>query len=234
MQLQNKNPSATNNSASSDVQADNTVYSKVANAVTSSLSGALISQDTAEISDDGTTVRETGAIVEYLIEKYGKGRLTPQGAQAKLDNTFFLHFAEGSFLPPLVLRTVFRTIRDKSPFFVRPFTSIVTDKISSAFIDSAIRYNFGLVDMCLQRDGGRQFLAGGPEPTGGDFMMSTPISTAVLSGAFRPDEIPQSMKDYTTRIRARPAYQKVSALLNAQKETSEQLPTPPASPQRIV
>lgn len=113
----------------------------------------------------------SGAIVEYLIDKYGKGRFTPLTPSSKLDNTFFMHYAEGSFMPPLVLKQVFQTIYEKSPFFVRPFTSIVTNQICKSFIDPANFNNFMLVDGYLNKDGGRQFLAGGRDPTGGDFMV---------------------------------------------------------------
>ena len=75
-------------------------------------------------------------------------------------------------MPPLVLKQVFNTIYEKSPFFVRPFTSIVTNQICKSFIDPANFNNFSLVDSYLSRDGGRHFLAGGREPTGGDFMVS--------------------------------------------------------------
>lgn len=114
----------------------------------------------------------SGAIVEYLIEKYGRGRFSPDSATSKLDNTFFMHYAEGSFMPPLVLKMVFSTIQEKSPFFVRPFTSIVANQICSSFIDPANQTNFRLVDWYLRKDGGRAFLAGGNDPTGGDFMVS--------------------------------------------------------------
>lgn len=75
-------------------------------------------------------------------------------------------------MPPLVLKLVFQTILEKSPFFVRPFTQIVANQIGGGFIDPVLRNNFGLVDMYLKKEGGRQFLAGGREPTGGDFMVS--------------------------------------------------------------
>lgn len=114
----------------------------------------------------------SGAIVDYLVEKYGKGKFTPRSRQAQLDNTFFMHYAEGSFMPPLVLKVVFNTILEKSPFLVRPFTSMVTSQIGGSFIDPALASNFALVDEYLRKDGGRRFLAGGSEPTGGDFMVS--------------------------------------------------------------
>lgn len=162
----------------------------------SSLKGALPPTHSPTIVDNGLTVRErwvhpifklhpyhtdfitehsvffSGAIVEYLIEKYGQNKFTPNNTISKLDNTFFMHYSEGSFLPPLILKQVFNTIYEKSPFFVRPFTSIITNQICKSFIDPANFNNFNLLNEYLSKDGGRKWLAGGREPTGGDFMVS--------------------------------------------------------------
>ena len=60
------------------------------------------------ITDDEITVAESGAIIEYLIERYGQGRLQPSaGTPARLRYTYWLHFAEGSAMPPLLLKLVF-------------------------------------------------------------------------------------------------------------------------------
>lgn len=75
-------------------------------------------------------------------------------------------------MPPLVLKLVFSTIHEQAPFFVRPFISIVNGHIQGSFIDPTVQNNFKLVDRYLSKDGGRQWLAGGSEPTGGDFMVS--------------------------------------------------------------
>lgn len=173
-------------------QEDSGVYAMIARSVASSLSGALPPKNLPTVRDGDVTVRErcvirkpyrphsanasdSGAIVEYLIQKHGKGRFAPRDVQGQLDNTFFLHFAEGSFMPPLVLKLVFSTLREQAPFFVRPFISIVAGQISSSFIDPILRTNFEIVDQSLQKNGGRSFLAGGTEPTGGDFMVRQPI-----------------------------------------------------------
>lgn len=64
------------------------------------------------------------------------------------------------------------TVQERSPFFVKPFTTIILEKVRAAFLDSAIHSNFELVDSFLKKDGGRNFLAGERDPTGGDFMVS--------------------------------------------------------------
>ena len=63
------------------------------------------------ISDDDLTIAESGAIVEYLSGNYGKGRLVPAaGTPERLRYTYWLHFAEGSAMPPLLLKLIFDRI----------------------------------------------------------------------------------------------------------------------------
>jgi glutathione S-transferase len=63
------------------------------------------------ITDGATTVAESGAIVEYLVERFGGGRLIPPAGSAdRLRYTYWLHYAEGSAMPPLLLKLVFDRI----------------------------------------------------------------------------------------------------------------------------
>src|SRR5690349_16635315 len=59
------------------------------------------------IQDGETIVAESGAIIEYLVGRYGEGRLAPAaGTPARMQYTYFLHYAEGSAMPPLLLKLV--------------------------------------------------------------------------------------------------------------------------------
>jgi glutathione S-transferase len=56
------------------------------------------------IVDDGRTLAESGAIMEYILRKYGRGRLSPpEASQAYFDHLYWMHFAEGSAMLPLLL-----------------------------------------------------------------------------------------------------------------------------------
>ena len=75
------------------------------------------------VTDDGVTVAESGAIIEYLLEKYGAGRLVRRaGTEARRRFTYWLHFAEGSAMPPLLLKLIFDRIGSGQgmPFFAKP------------------------------------------------------------------------------------------------------------------
>ena len=84
------------------------------------------------IVDGAVTVAESGAIVEYLVDKYGGGRLIPPaGTPQRLRYTYWMHFAEGSAMPPLLLKLIFSQLpKQRAPFFLRPVLKQVARLIS--------------------------------------------------------------------------------------------------------
>ena len=92
------------------------------------------------ITDDELTLAESGAIVEYLIDRYSNGRLIPvPGTPDRLRYTYWLHYAEASVYPPLFLKLVFDLIEQKPmPFFVRPIALAIANRTKSAFIEPQI------------------------------------------------------------------------------------------------
>jgi hypothetical protein len=79
------------------------------------------------ITDGDAVVAESGAIIEYLVGKYGDGRLAPPaGTPERLHYTYFLHYAEGSAMPPLLLKLVFDRVESgPAPFFVKPIARAI-------------------------------------------------------------------------------------------------------------
>ena len=74
------------------------------------------------ITDDGQTLAESGAIIEYLVDKYGQGRFAPAaGTPERLRYTYWMHYAEGSAMPPLLLKLIaLRIASAPMPFFAKP------------------------------------------------------------------------------------------------------------------
>ena len=68
------------------------------------------------IQDGDVTVAETGTIVDYLLDVYGEGRLRPAaGTEDARRFTYWLHYAEGSAMPPLLLKLVFGLLPRRAP-----------------------------------------------------------------------------------------------------------------------
>jgi glutathione S-transferase len=156
------------------------------------------------ITDDngGITVAESGAILEYLVERYGNGRLIPAaGTPERLRYTYWLHYAEGSVMPPLLLKLVFDKVEaSPMPFFIKPVAKGISKKVKAAFIDPSIKTHFDYIEAELTKS---PWFAG-QEFTAADVQMSFPVEASAargVVGAGRP-----KMLDFTKRIHARPAY----------------------------
>ena len=93
------------------------------------------------ITDDGQTIAETGAIFEYIIERYGNGRLEPAaGSPERLRWRYWLHFAEGSAMPPLLLKLIFERIKvTPMPFFAKPIARGISNKVLAAMVEPNLK-----------------------------------------------------------------------------------------------
>jgi len=92
------------------------------------------------ISDGELTIAESGAIVEYLAGKYGDGKLVPAaGTPERLRYTYWVHFAEGSAMPPLLMKLIFdRMETGPMPFFAKPIARAIARKGKSTFVQPNI------------------------------------------------------------------------------------------------
>src|ERR1051325_1221552 len=93
------------------------------------------------ISDGELTLAESGAIIEFLADRYGHGRLLPPpGTPERLRSTYWLHYAEGSAMPPLLLKLVFQRLpRNPAPFFVKPLLRGIAGKVQRGFVDPQLK-----------------------------------------------------------------------------------------------
>jgi glutathione S-transferase len=156
------------------------------------------------ITDDGTTVAESGAIVEYLVERYGNGRLIPPaGTPERLRYRYYLHYAEGSAMPPLLMKLVFDRIESSPmPFFVKPIAKGIAGKVKSSFIEPNVRLHLDYLESELAT---RSWFAG-DEFTAADVQVSFPLEVAVTRGGL--DASRPRLMDFLSRIHARPAYRR--------------------------
>jgi len=156
------------------------------------------------ITDGNATVAESGAIVEYLLDQYGNGRLRPApGTPERLRFTYWLHYAEGSAMPPLLLNLVFSFVaRAPAPFFVRPIAKGIASKVKQSFIEPQIKLHLDYMEGELQKS---TWFAG-EEFSAADIQMSFPLEAAAMRGGLNASR--PKLHDYLQRIHARPAYQR--------------------------
>ncbi|SEM83163.1 glutathione S-transferase [Stigmatella aurantiaca] len=156
------------------------------------------------ITDGGNTLAESGAIVEYLVDRYGQGRLKPpEGSPERLRYTYWMHYAEGSAMPPLLMGLVAARIRSApAPFFVRPIVRGVADKLQNTFVGPQIKLHLDYLEGELSQ---RTWFAG-EDFTAADIQMSFPLEAA--SGRAGLDARRPKLWAFLERIHARPAYQR--------------------------
>ena len=156
------------------------------------------------ITDDGQTIAESGAIIEYLVDKYGQGRFAPAaGTPERLRYTYWMHYAEGSAMPPLLLKLVaLRIASAPMPFFAKPIARKIASTLQSSFIDPQLKLHLGYINKELGATG--WFV--GNDFTAADVQMSFPLEAATARGGME-GQIP-TVVDFLKRIHARPAYQR--------------------------
>ena len=156
------------------------------------------------ITDDNLTIAESGAIIEYLVERYGDGCLAPAREHpAYLRYRYWLHYAEGSLMPPLLLKLVFDKIeKAPMPFFVKPIAKAISGKAKSSFIMPQLNTHLDYLEAEL----GKSAWFVGDDLTAADVQMSFPIEAAAARGGL--DASRPRLMDYLQRIHARPAYQR--------------------------
>ena len=156
------------------------------------------------ITDGPATLAESGAIVEYLIDRYGDGRLAPaRGTPEQLRYTYWLHYAEGSAMPPLLLKLVFDRIGSAPvPFFVKPIVRTIVDKAMKGFISPQLKTHLDYMEAEL----GKSEWFAGTEFTAADIQMSFPIEAAASRAGL--DATRPRLWAWLQRIHARPAYQR--------------------------
>lgn len=156
------------------------------------------------VTDASFTLAESGAIIEYLVERYADGCLAPaRELPAYLRYRYWLHYAEGSLMPPLLLKLVFDKIETTPmPFFVKPVAKAISGKAKSSFIMPQVNTHLDY----LEDELGKSTWFAGDEFTAADVQMSFPIEAAAARGGLNASR--PKLMNYLKQIHARPAYQR--------------------------
>jgi glutathione S-transferase len=154
------------------------------------------------ITDGELTLAESGAIVEYLVEKYGNGKLVPPpGTPEKIRYTYWLHFAEGSAMLPLVMKLIFGRLETAPmPFFIKPVAKGIAAKVKAGFIEPNIKAHLDYMESELNKT----LWFAGDDFTAADIQMSFPVEAAAARASL--DGSRPKLIAFLGRIHAMPAY----------------------------
>jgi glutathione S-transferase len=156
------------------------------------------------ITEDGTTVAESGAIIEYLLERHGNGRLEPaRGTPERLRFTYWLHFAEGSAMSPLLMKLVFDRIETSPmPFFAKPIARGISRKVKTMMVEPNLKRHLDHMERELTRS---EWFAG-DEFSAADIQMSFPVEASAQRAGL--DSSRPKLMTFLKKIHARPAFRR--------------------------
>ena len=155
------------------------------------------------IDDGDIRVAETGAIIEHLLAEHPNSPLKPAaGTEAARRYTYWLHYAEGSAMTPLLLKLVFGALPKRSPGLIKPLVNAISNKAQSSFIDPQIEAHSAYWEGELSKG---QWFAG-DQFTAADIMMSFPLEACSARAPFGPDK--PRCRAFLQAIHSRPAYQR--------------------------
>ena len=155
------------------------------------------------ITDGDKTLAESGAILEYLVEAYGKGRFAPPvGSPERLHYTYFMHYAEGSLMPLLFMKLVFNRLPERVPWAMRPVARMISAGADKQLLGPQITSHFAFLESEL----GQRAWFTGADFSAADVQMSFPIQAAAERVGFG-GRLP-NLQGFVDRIKARPAYKR--------------------------
>jgi glutathione S-transferase len=152
------------------------------------------------LTDGGTVVAETGAIVAHLTGRAGAGLVPASGTEAHARYIYWSHYAEGSAMPPLLLKLIFSRLAPGSPWLLRPLVRKIADTVLRGFVDPDLRRHAAFWEAELAD---RPYFCG-PAFTAADIMMSFPLEAFAARGT----QAGPRVTDWLARIHARPAYRR--------------------------
>lgn len=152
------------------------------------------------LQDGDLTLAESGAIVEYLLARYNpQDKFKPNADSDYPHYLYWLHYAEGSLMPLLIISLIFHRIeQQKVPFFVKPIVRKIVNGVRGSFIQPQLNLHLDQIEQWLN---GKTWLVG-KQLSGADVMMSFPLQALVKKGLAGYPNI----HAYVARIEQEPAY----------------------------
>jgi glutathione S-transferase len=155
------------------------------------------------ITDGRITIAESGAIIDYIIERHGEGRLIPPPrTPERLRYSYWLHYAEGSAMPPLLMKLLFTLMPKRAPSLLRPLMRKVCDQVLTVLVNPQLTQHMAFWEAEL----GHSPWFAGDEFTAADIQMSFPLEAAAARAGLDQGH-PKTMA-WLDRIHTRPAYRR--------------------------
>jgi glutathione S-transferase len=153
------------------------------------------------ITDNDKTIVESGAVIEYIVDTYGGGRLKPApGSSDHLQYTYWMHAAEGSLMPLVSLQWQLANIEARAPFYAKSIAKRITAPVRTTYLDPTIAKFMAFMEQTISSS--KWFV--GEEFTAADIQMAYPVE--VLESGTGLDGFPK-LRAFVEAVRARPAYQ---------------------------
>ncbi len=155
------------------------------------------------ITDGELTIAESGLIIEYLLKRYDQGRLLPADDSPEYwQYLYWLHYAEGTLMPLLVMTLILNKVREAPmPFFIRPLARAIADKIGQSYSAPNLTNNMAYIEQHLSNH--RWFA--GERMSGADMQMIFPLEAALKRGICEKD-FPH-IAAFVKKVHAMPNYQ---------------------------
>lgn len=154
------------------------------------------------IRDGAQTLAESGAIILYLATQYGQHLLPEVQTQAYWDCQYWLHYAEGSLMPILLLKLICDKLKEDAPLLARPLTGAVAAQLMKLFVRPNLDRHFAFIESHLEQN---EWLAG-EALSAADFQMSFPLEAGL--SRLEPGRRYPAIAAYVQKIQQRPAYLK--------------------------
>ncbi len=151
------------------------------------------------VDGDGIVLVESGAIIEHFVE--ATGRLRPMDAEGRRRFRFWMHYAEGSAMPPLLVQLIMDRLRGAPvPFFIRPIVRGIAKKVQGSYSGPEMARHLGFIERSL----GESAFFAGDTFSAADIQMIYPVLAGLRRGAL---EMPNA-KAWVAKIESRSAYQR--------------------------
>ncbi|KAI9721204.1 MAG: hypothetical protein M1812_002365 [Candelaria pacifica] len=164
-------------------------------------------------------IAESGLIVEYLIKYFGSwlapkefqdGKEGQAGGETEewMRYRFFMHYAEGSLMPLLLITILVDGIKGSPvPFFIKPITGMIAGRIETMFLNRSFKTHFEFLESQIASSPNSGEFLCGKELTGADVLMSFPLEAGQSRAGLTADKYPK-LCAYLDKIHERDAYKR--------------------------